>query len=307
MGFVNFHTHSEYSFCKSLLTIEDIVRYSAENGFDGCPVTDTCCSSGFIELSARARKFKLKPVFGCQIIVMGISGRGRYPVILIALDRAGLKNIYSLVSLTGRQDIKGVYNPLPPEELFSRCGGLACLAGPEIYSYRHDRTVINKICDRYKNAFGENIFLEMNYTGEAAPAALEMAEIAAAYEFRPVASCEARYKAGDKEKFNELFKSDCDYSLKDARSIKNIFKDHQDYLTNTSRLFEMIGDNLIEGVFPMPEYRDSHSRLKNICMKRLKKFSSGAKYLDRLSAELKIIGEQGLAHASSSPMSCHAL
>ncbi|MGA2142508.1 MAG: PHP domain-containing protein [Brevinematales bacterium] len=297
MGFVNFHIHSEYSFCKSLITIEDIARNSAENGFDGCTVTDTCCTSGFIELSARARKFKLKPVFGCQIIVRGISGRGHYPLILIALDRAGLKNIYSLVSIIGRQDIKGVYNPLPPEEVFSRCGGLAALAGPELYAYRHDRAATNKICDRYKSAFGEKIFLEMNYTGDlpGSQTILEMDEIAGDYEFRPVAASEARYKARDKEKFKELFKTDCDYSLKDAGSIKNIFENHRDYLANTSLLFDMIGDNLIERVFPMPEYNGSLSRLKNICLKRLKTFSSDAKYVDRLSAELKTIGEQGIA------------
>ncbi len=298
MGFVNFHVHSEYSFRSSFLSIEEITRYSAENGFDGCSVTDTNCVSGFIELSARASEYGMKPVFGCQLIVKGVSGRGHYPVLLIALDRKGLLNLYGLASETGRDNYSGMLNPIPLQDLILHREGLAVLAFSEIYAYRNDSAAIKKICGHYTEAFGLNFFLEMNYIGDEKIGVIrEMVEIAGVQSLKPIASSEARYIGRDRADFNMMItgttsgdlEKESDYSLKDAVSIKNHFKNHPDYLDNAAMLLDRIENNLIARRFPMPEYKKGHSRLKKICESRLSNYSSDIQYSERLAGELKII------------------
>ncbi len=304
MGFINFHVHSEYSLCSSFLTIDDITRYSAENGFDGCCVTDTNCIKGFIELSSRSVKYNLKPVFGCQIIVKGLSGRGHYPLLLIALERKGLLNLNDLSARIGLLNHAGMFDPIPLSVLSNLREGLAVLAGAEFYACRHERVLIKKICERYIDVFGENFFLEINYTGiEKIVILREMVKIAEENSLRPIATCEARYLSRDRDVFNRLFTGtgpydpsrECDYSLKGAVEIKNHFKNHQDYLENVSMLFDMIGNNLIARSFPMPEYKNCFTRLKKICEKKLSKYPGDIQYSERLAAELNLIEAGGLS------------
>ncbi len=304
MGFVNFHVHSEYSFRSSLLTVEKMARFAAGNGFDGCAVTDLNSTSGFIELSCRCPLSGLKPVFGCEIFVRGTAGKGRYPLIIIALNAAGLLNLYALNTEANRTNSGGRLQALPQSFLFEHSEGLAVLAESEIYSYRNDPELLKKTAGRYSEAFGVNFFLEINYKGEKSIQALrELAELSEKHSLKPVATCEARYLYPDREAY-QLIRArrsapgsagEFDYSLRGKDEFIKIFKNHPPFIENAEMLFDSIGGGLIAKAFPAPGYVNSHSRLKKICSNRLDEFEGDVKYRERLEFELKAIKEGGIS------------
>ena len=113
----NLHVHSEYSFLGSLLTVENITGLSSFYGFKACCLTDTLSTFGFYKLNKLCRKDGLKPVYGLELFVRGISGRGHYPVLLFAGSNAGLENLFSLNTLAHRYHGESGHFTLPVEAL----------------------------------------------------------------------------------------------------------------------------------------------------------------------------------------------
>ncbi len=312
MGFINFHSHSEYSFLASLLKIDEIVQFSLSGGFEGCAVTDTLSTYGFIELSRTCLKNKIKPVFGCELFIKGSGGKGHYPVLLIALDRRGLENIYLLNSFAHKLYLSEHIYTLPQEVLFSHYEGLAVLAESEIYFNRKNKTRALKIVSLYQDVFKENFFVEVNYTGEKkVPLLKEIVDLIEANRFPALAACEARYSRYDGDAFPALnayrekkeagnekglpLDTGFDFSLKTKDDFSHYFKNHPQYLANAESLFARIEDNIIKKSFPVPHYIKSLSRLRKICERKLNAYCSDSLYRIRLEEELGIIEKEGIS------------
>ncbi|HEY9854859.1 MAG TPA: PHP domain-containing protein, partial [Stenomitos sp.] len=64
---VHLQTHSVYSFRRSLLDIEALVRAAAERGHRAVALTDTDGVYGMVPFVKAARKAGLKPLIGAEL------------------------------------------------------------------------------------------------------------------------------------------------------------------------------------------------------------------------------------------------
>jgi DNA polymerase-3 subunit alpha len=315
MGLINFHNHSEYSFLSSLLRVDELVGFSAFHRFEGCALTDTLSTFGYFSLAKYCERENLKPVFGIEIFVKGVDGRGHYPIILIALDNAGLENIFSLNTLAQKHYYREKAYTLEFETLAEYSKGLAVLVEKELYAHINSPASMERIIECYEEAFPGSFYIEVNYTGEIkVPILKEIVNRIENYSMRGIASCESRYFLEDRFAFDFLndyrkksldnekgqnIPVDWNYSVRKEEDFYRIFKNHPLYIENAQNLFSRIDANLEIKSFKLPVLFDSSfSRLKELCRKKLLNLKTGdslALYEKRLEYELGVIQNLGLS------------
>ncbi|OHD54536.1 MAG: hypothetical protein A2Y33_05065 [Spirochaetes bacterium GWF1_51_8] len=311
MGLVNLHTHSEFSFYGSLIRIEDLVGFCAFHGYSGAALTDTLSTYGFFELTKLCEREKLKPVYGIEIFVIGDSGLNRYPILLIAQNTNGMRNLFKLNTIAHHLGFKKKSYAVTLDILKKFSGGLAVLLEAEIVMNIRDMTYLKRVRDRYTDIFGERCFLEMNYTGLKKVSAMkELIDVNNTLGLTPVASCEARYFPGDKDAFVFLnghrlrthsgtergfpIDLDSDYVLKKPDELRQVFKNHPDYLENAEKLVESIDIRFDLMSFKIPSFNKNPNKLREMCKSRCARMKLGKEYDERLMYELSIIEDLGL-------------
>ncbi len=313
MRFINFHNHSEFSFLSSLLSVEDLVRHTAESGFPGCCVTDTLSTYSFYRLTKLCRSHGIRPVYGLEIFVRGVSGgRGHYPVLLIALNNAGLQNLFRINTLAHQVHHKTSSFTLPLDAVHPYREGLAVLLESELYFNRDRPAVLDQAVHAYRAAFGENLFVEANYCGQKkVPILKQVVEMIGRFGLNGLATCESRYLPADRDAFAYLngyrekshartekglpIDTECVYALRASAEWPVIFKNHPDYVKNAETLFERIETDFDIKSFKIPRFfREPHEKLRSICERRLEKSGAGPDYRKRLEYELGIVQKLGL-------------
>lgn len=102
--FRHFHVHSEFSIQHSLLELEDLVKISKQRGLDSVCVTDYTNILGAYDLSTLCKKEGLKPIYGCEFIVVpdkskkDLNEKYEY-IVLLAKNLIGFKNLITLNSI----------------------------------------------------------------------------------------------------------------------------------------------------------------------------------------------------------------
>lgn len=313
MVFINFHNHSEYSFLSSLLRIDDLVGFAAYNGFKGCAVSDTLSTFGYFNLTKSCRKENIKPVYAIEIFVRGVSGKGNYPVILVALNNQGLHNIFRINSLAHQIYQKDKVYTLPFDAIHPYREGLAVLMESEFYFNREHPSILEKIIDQYQKAFPDNFFIEVNYCGEKkVPILKEVVNLIGQYNLKAIATAETRYAQENRSAFDFLndyrqkslgknekglpINTQYDFSLRKRDAYGVLFKNHPDYIGNAVELFEKIDTDFDIKSFKIPHFfKDPFEKLKKICQNRMDKRSYDANYQKRLDYELGIISKMQLS------------
>jgi DNA polymerase-3 subunit alpha len=291
------------------------VEFSVFHNFKGVAVVDTLSTYGFFKLTKLCNSRNIKPVYGLEIFTKGVSGRGHYPFILIALNNQGLSNIFKLNSYAQELFQKDGSYTLPFNTVQSHSEGLCAIVEAEFVFHLDNYVTMQRIGERYMDTFGKNFFLEVNYTGHKKVEVLkELISRAESIAIPAIGCCEARYFHTDREAFEFLnsyrMKShsknerglpldiDMDYSVRKPEDMENIFKNHPDYIENAQNLFESIDVNLDIKSFKIPQVYKYPEKLRDLCMKRLEKLklSDNKEYLTRLDYELSVIEELELNH-----------
>ena len=172
--FVHLNLHTQYSILDSTVSLTQLMKTSAELGFDSVAITDFGNLYGAVDFFKEAKAHKLKPIVGLEIMVAPISRLDKkkqygvpvgYPLTLIAKDTKGYQNLCKLSSISF---IDGFYYyPRIDEELlFQHSEGLICLSGPcqsKIARLALDDNVAEakEEIRRYVSVFGEDFFLEI--------------------------------------------------------------------------------------------------------------------------------------------------
>lgn len=310
MGLIQLHSHSEYSFLSSTLTIPELVSFYADQGFRACALTDTLSTYGFYQWTKLSEKKGIKPVYGIELFVRGVSGKGRYPIVLIALHNQGLKNLFKLNHLSHQNYKTAGTFTLPFDILTEHHDGLAILVEAEILHHKEIISSTYKTIERYQELFQDNFFIEMNYTGEKkVPLLKEMVQIVESYGLQALATSEARYPTHDKKAFDYLLElrqknygedergrpidPSFDYTLKTRDEWLVHFKNHPQYLQNAERLLERIDARLDDQGLKVPVHHEKQGSLKNLLDKKLTRKTKDQSqktaliYEKRLSNELK--------------------
>ena len=108
MSFVNLHVHSALgSLLDSILTIEQIVKYAADNKQPAVAISDHGTMHGFVDQVELCNKYGVKPIVSCEIYEVDNYlekqdtkeyKQPRYHLLLIARTQQGLKNLFKIVS-----------------------------------------------------------------------------------------------------------------------------------------------------------------------------------------------------------------
>ena len=106
--FVNLHVHSALgSLLDSILTVEQIVKYAADNGQPAIAISDHGTMHGFVDQVELCNKYNVKPIVACEIYEVDNYlekqdtkeyKQPRYHLLLIVKSQQGLKNLFKIVS-----------------------------------------------------------------------------------------------------------------------------------------------------------------------------------------------------------------
>lgn len=108
MSFVNLHVHSaQGSLLDSILTIDQIVKYAADNKQPAISISDHGTMHGFVDQVELCNKYGIKPIVACEIYEVDNYlekqdtkeyKQQRYHLLLIVKTQQGLKNLFKIVS-----------------------------------------------------------------------------------------------------------------------------------------------------------------------------------------------------------------
>ena len=130
---VELRLHTNMSKMDATTDVSDAIRRAAEWGHGAVAITDHGCVYAFPEAERAARKFGVKVIYGMEGYLQSEDEAYRYHhIVLLAKSRAGLKNLYKLVSLSHLHHYDRV-PMIPRAELTAHREGLivgsACEAG----------------------------------------------------------------------------------------------------------------------------------------------------------------------------------
>src|SRR5256885_2916633 len=92
-GWVELHTHSNYSFLDGASDVDDLADAAVEQGLDALALTDTHGLYGAVRFANAAKERGLRPIFGAELQLQGMGH-----VVLIARDRQGWTSLCRTIS-----------------------------------------------------------------------------------------------------------------------------------------------------------------------------------------------------------------
>src|ERR1700677_3231592 len=172
-SFVHLHLHSQFSLLESTVRLEPLMALLKERQMPAVALTDKSNLFGAIAFYQSALAHGLKPILGCEIWVSSNKakngsgrGEGAHPLVLLAENEAGYKNLMKLSS----ESYLGDHQLVPHVNkafLASHCQGLIVLPGGEQSEIndlilKDDVPGALRTADEYRDLFGVNqFFLEI--------------------------------------------------------------------------------------------------------------------------------------------------
>ncbi|RMG97143.1 MAG: DNA polymerase III subunit alpha [Deltaproteobacteria bacterium] len=105
--FAHLHLHTQYSLLDGAIRTSDLCRVVHERGMKAVAVTDHGNMFGAIQFYQEAKKWGVKPIFGCEAYLAGGDAEDRgnvpenrrnYHIVLLAKNEVGYRNLQRLVS-----------------------------------------------------------------------------------------------------------------------------------------------------------------------------------------------------------------
>ncbi len=140
--FIHLRVHSAYSLLEGALPLSKIVGHAVKDSAPAIAVTDTNNLFGALEFAQKAVKDGVQPIIGCQLDFSFGSAREEssraasrrlgpelYPLLLIASNETGYRNLVKLVSHAYLDTPNGAPIHLPLDLLDGLADGIICLTG----------------------------------------------------------------------------------------------------------------------------------------------------------------------------------
>lgn len=328
-SFVNLHVHTEYSLLDGACRIKKLVERVKELGQTAVAITDHGTMYGVIEFWSEAKKAGIKPVIGCEVYVAPRGHRDKegridlspYHLVLLCENNEGYRNLVKLVSIAG---VDGFYNrPRVDVDLLKKYhSGLICLSGclygeiaRLLVSGNYDSAKAKAL--EYREIFGEdNYFLEVQNHGISDELRIlpMLYRLSAESGIQLAATNDSHYiRREDAEmhkvlwciQTNQLFDETKSLSgesyIKSADEMAELFRGHEDAVTNTVRIAERCNVEFEFGNIKLPEFRaegvaDNKSYLRELCYQGLyKRYGNNPspEVSDRMEYELSVIIKMG--------------
>ncbi|HEV8534726.1 MAG TPA: error-prone DNA polymerase [Candidatus Limnocylindria bacterium] len=179
-GWVELHTHSNYSFLDGASEVDDLTDAAVEQGLDALALTDTNGLYGAVRFANAAKERGLRPIFGAELQLLDFGH-----IVLIARDRQGwtsLTRTISAAQLAGEKTKpKATFDLLAQNAagLFALTG---CAHGAVPRAVRAgDLDGARETLARFARVFGERLYVELSdHLDPDAPALCDtLAQVAA--------------------------------------------------------------------------------------------------------------------------------
>ena len=302
--FVHLHVHTEYSLLDGSGKISKLVERTKELGMKAIAITDHGTMYGAVEFYKQAVEAGIKPIIGCEIYVAGRSmhikepqkDNDTYHLVLLVKDEVGYGNLMKIVSAAS---IEGFYYKprVDFEFLKHHCEGLiacsACLGG-EVQKnlLRGNKEKAIETAMKYKEIFGEDYYLELQYHGVNQQLQVNemLIELSKECDIPLICTNDIHYIKEEDNKSHDIllciqtaktiedksrmrYPSDQFY-LKSPEEMYEIFSYIPEALENTVKIAEKCNFNyrFHESKlpkFPLPEGVDAFEYLREVCYKGL--------------------------------------
>ena len=331
MSFVHLHNHTCYSLLDGACKLEAMVEKAASLGMPALAITDHGAMHGVIDFYKLCKKYKIKPLIGCEVYVAPGSrfrkdgGRDEraYHLLLLAKNETGYQNLIKLVSKAWLEGF--YYRPRIDRELMEKYSeGLiatsACMAG-EIARLAHDGRMeeAKESALWHKEVYGpDNYYIELQNQGIEEQRLLNarLAEIAKETDIPLVATNDIHYVKREDAKMHDIllclqtgkvlsdqdrmkFPTD-EFYLKTAREMQMALGDYPEALANTLKIADACNLDFSFDQMHMPDYQvpesfDSDSYFDYLCQEGVKRRYPQAdnQVLERLAYETKMLKSMG--------------
>jgi DNA polymerase-3 subunit alpha len=214
--FVHLRVLSSYSLGLGLSTPAEVCRHARRVGFETVALTDVSGTYGFVEFHRAAREAGVKPVYGALLFIdwrkPAASGDPAQSLVLLALDRTGLRNVCAAASISAVERERG--EGLVAADLDRLGDGVIAITGVDT---RTSGVAARHVLAPLREIFGDRLFLECRAGLAPERAAAQTAAVAeaAALGVAPVLVQDVRFVGPARPQLIELVGS------LDARAFEN--------------------------------------------------------------------------------------
>ena len=247
------HNHSANSLADGASSVDRIVQRAVQIGSTAVGLTDHGTMLGTYDLYLSAKKYGIKPIYGCEFYITrdGVPYnervKGYHHQVILAQNMTGLRNMYTLSKYAHGDGF--YYKPrIDKELLFHHSDGLivtsSCLAGeiPHlVVSGKHNKA--EEVLREYLDIFGERFFLEAQFRKdfpEQEKVNKWLWDIAPKYGVKVIGTSDAHYASPDEKKEQEILKQ-MGSTAKDGE--RDAFSDGTLYLVHPDEIMQWYGNS----------------------------------------------------------------
>jgi DNA polymerase III subunit alpha len=333
MSFVHLHVHSEYSLLDGLSRLSDLVARTQELGMPAVALTDHGVLFGAIEFYRTAKQQGIKPIIGLETYLSARTMQDRdskldsrsFHQLLLAENQTGYKNLLKIASASQLEGF--YYKPrIDRQFLADHSEGLiattGCLSGivPRALQAGQEERALSDL-DWYYEVFGPDRFffeLQDHKVPELPALNRKLIELAKRYNGNIIAANDVHYIRKEDAELQDILlciqtgsvlsdpkrmrMTDDSYYLRSPQEMQARFGHIPGAIENTVAIAERCEVDLdFHGYqlpqFEVPEGYDTHSYLRELCVKGLKS-RYGVRVADpevsqRLEYELGVIHQMG--------------
>jgi len=160
-GWVELHTHSNYSFLDGASDVDDLADAAVEQGLDALALTDTNGLYGAVRFANAAKERGLRPIFGAELRLQDMGH-----LVLIARDRQGWTSLCRTISaaqLAGEKTKPKATFELLAENAAGLFALTGCANGAVLRAVRAgDLDAAREALARLAAVFGERLYVELS-------------------------------------------------------------------------------------------------------------------------------------------------
>jgi len=160
-GWVELHTHSNYSFLDGASNVDDLADAAVEQGLDALALTDTHGLYGAVRFANAAKERGLRPIFGAELQLQGMGH-----IVVIARDRQGWTSLCRTISaaqLAGEKTKPKATFELLAENAAGLFALTGCAYGAVPRAVRAgDLDAAREALARLGSVFGERLYVELS-------------------------------------------------------------------------------------------------------------------------------------------------
>ncbi|PPA71627.1 DNA polymerase III subunit alpha [Jeotgalibacillus proteolyticus] len=312
MSYIHLQITSSFDLLSSPVTLSALVDKVKKDGSPAVALTDRNVLYGVVPFYRACVKENIKPIIGMTADVLAEEDDRPYPLVLLAKNQTGYKNLIKISSVLMTNPSKGISR----KWLSSYSDGLIALTPGsegeiEQLIQNDENDLAHKRILLYQKIFREDSFylsLQDHNNSSGKELLKKLAHFAESFDLQTAVTGDVRYLEEEDAFSYEVITAirdgiklesprlEGDYSFRSKESMKELFADFPDALENTLKIADRCNltldfTQLSLPEFPVPDDVTAKEVLEHLCLEGLKRKMDPvpSAYTERLAFELNVI------------------